>query len=963
MPVRIPLCLPGRFRLAFAVNYEYPKMSFWLDELTVDNENGSFMTSEDASAILNCSVTNLLPEKSISCDAPVRSDGEVVFCGWQCQSAPASSSDLRCSVASVGAGEDYQVVSALKFDASGVTLEKKKKASVISEAFLVSTDSQLYISYVAVGTPFRIVVAVRNTDTPTHEDRFWLTVNETSFTEDVTQWLGHYISFPPHLDHRIVEVRITITFSIIKRDPPLPPVYFAIRSMWYTAEKGFGMNEQIDRLPVAASCDSSGYENVTCNFEHEVCDWQTSGLPLRNNSSISGWMWASETVQLRKTFPVADKSIQELHTSYHLPIKSQLQFAYRVDGRGHALLGLLIRTKENYFRLWHVPLTTHTQEGLGQWNTVLIDVCVKFPFQLVFQVAVAYGDTAIMLDDIVLQDECQPLEYNANCRQLDILTLPVGRIPVETEIKQQLNGELSCAFDNDHMCGWHNNDDTQLQWHSAEDPDASNNFVAKLEWDSSAIMLPSFAYLVGSQMPAHVIPNKVCDQLEFQFNISISNHQTVHVELYIAHSGSLKPESILWSSNSICSTNRTSSVVRLVLPEVDTAESSQFVFVATVVDTRGFVLLDDIRLNLITDQGKGWKIFLSVLFVAVLYTGCFFLTRKNTKVSDLNRQLLLGHVPLPLLEQYELPYWWLKFANQDLGKGRFGCVQVAWISQKQKISQAVAVKGLHPHHSIRDRDRFLAEMALFMKIGKHKNIVELIGVTTQDLTIVMENCVGGCLLEFVKKEDNFPSCNAFLHEEYCDDRDMSREATRLLVFPYDVARGMDFLANRHIMHGDLAARNILLDAKLRAKIANFGRARFEGDLEMVAENEDNPLPARWMAPEILTSGFGPCQCRSDVWSFGVLVWEIFTLGAKPYDDIVNTQDLTCAALLQYLQTGHRLPAPRLLPEALSGKVGSCWNISPEERPNFRELVVVFADALPTEVKDEYVACGDERAVT
>ncbi|XP_055340874.1 fibroblast growth factor receptor-like [Paramacrobiotus metropolitanus] len=246
-----------------------------------------------------------------------------------------------------------------------------------------------------------------------------------------------------------------------------------------------------------------------------------------------------------------------------------------------------------------------------------------------------------------------------------------------------------------------------------------------------------------------------------------------------------------------------------------------------------------------------------------------------------------------------------------------------------------------------------------MKIGKHRNVVQLIGIITRGLSIVMEYCEYGCLLTHLRKETMFPVCSAKLCKN--DDSPSSQgEINEMTGFAYHVARGLEFLFNGHVVHGDLAARNILLDKNKQAKIADFGHARFETDADSLMLENHTIVPACWMAPEVLIGTWTVSTCRSDIWSFAVLLWEIFTLGADPHEHFgIDVDGISTGALAEYLQAGYRLRPPILLPEQLKPIINSCWEFQPENRPSCQEIIASLAALLPPEFMEIYISCGEE----
>lgn len=171
----------------------------------------------------------------------------------------------------------------------------------------------------------------------------------------------------------------------------------------------------------------------------------------------------------------------------------------------------------------------------------------------------------------------------------------------------------------------------------------------------------------------------------------------------------------------------------------------------------------------------------------------------------------------------------------------------------------------------------------------------------------------------------------------------------LVCYSFQVARGMEFLASRKCIHRDLAARNILLSESDVVKICDFGLARdIYKDPDYVRKGSAR-LPLKWMAPESIFDKVYTTQ--SDVWSFGVLLWEIFSLGASPYPGVQINEEFC-----QRLKEGTRMRAPELATPAIRRIMLSCWAGEPKERPAFSDLVEILGDLLQAGSRQEEEDC-------
>jgi len=323
----------------------------------------------------------------------------------------------------------------------------------------------------------------------------------------------------------------------------------------------------------------------------------------------------------------------------------------------------------------------------------------------------------------------------------------------------------------------------------------------------------------------------------------------------------------------------------------------------------------------------------------------------------------------------------------------------------------VAVKTvLSQTSSIVPLEALVNELKLLIHLGSHLNIVNLLGACTKkiskgDLLVMFEYCRHGNLRNYLisqrknfinlldpKKEketetDKIISENNVIrlvlgkrsplssdavqfhtqrenngnHEEIqlsdFDQEDDNRVtgptgnkiiSTRdLICWSFQIARGMDFLASKKIFHGDLSACNILLAEEGVVKIANVAMARQIYSEENFNEEIGKKLPIKWMAPESLTRRTFSSQ--ADVWSFGVLLWEIFSLGKVPYLGISGADQL-----IRQLEAGYRLEKPEYASSEIGQLMFDCWQPEPNERPTFHHLEESIGSHLDESVRIRYV---------
>ncbi|XP_016886800.1 platelet-derived growth factor receptor alpha isoform X3 [Cynoglossus semilaevis] len=179
-----------------------------------------------------------------------------------------------------------------------------------------------------------------------------------------------------------------------------------------------------------------------------------------------------------------------------------------------------------------------------------------------------------------------------------------------------------------------------------------------------------------------------------------------------------------------------------------------------------------------------------------------------------------------------------------------------------------------------------------------------------------------------------------------EDMNEGLTTTDLLSFTYQVARGMEFLASKNCVHRDLAARNVLLSQGKIVKICDFGLARDIMHDNNYVSKGSTFLPVKWMAPESIFDNL--YTTLSDVWSYGILLWEIFSLGGTPYPGMVVD-----SSFYNKIKSGYRMSKPEHAPHDVYEMMMKCWNSEPEKRPSFLGLSETVATLLPSSYKKHY----------
>ncbi|XP_036694946.1 cytoplasmic tyrosine-protein kinase BMX isoform X4 [Balaenoptera musculus] len=243
---------------------------------------------------------------------------------------------------------------------------------------------------------------------------------------------------------------------------------------------------------------------------------------------------------------------------------------------------------------------------------------------------------------------------------------------------------------------------------------------------------------------------------------------------------------------------------------------------------------------------------------------------------------------------------------KELGSGQFGVVHLG----KWKGQYDVAVKMIK--EGSMSEDEFFQEAQTMMKLN-HPKLVKFYGVCSKryPIYIVTEYITNGCLLSYLKSHGK------------------RLEPSQLLEMCYDVCEGMAFLESHQFIHRDLAARNCLVDSDLSVKVSDFGMTRYVLDDQYVS-SVGTKFPVKWSAPEVFH--YFKYSSKSDVWAFGILMWEVFSLGKQPYDLYDNSQ------VVVRVSQGHRLYRPQLASDTVYQVMYRCWHELPEKRPTFQQLL-------------------------
>ncbi|XP_076647965.1 uncharacterized protein LOC143356288 [Halictus rubicundus] len=281
----------------------------------------------------------------------------------------------------------------------------------------------------------------------------------------------------------------------------------------------------------------------------------------------------------------------------------------------------------------------------------------------------------------------------------------------------------------------------------------------------------------------------------------------------------------------------------------------------------------------------------------------------------------------PDLDKWEIPRDRV-LINRKLGEGAFGMVYGGEAFFPEKGWLAVAVKTLKVGSSTDEKLDFLSEVEV-MKRFEHKNIIKLLGVCIkgEPVLTVMEFMLYGDLKTYLLARRHLVNDHS-----YEDSDEISNK--KLTAMALDVARALSYLAQLKYVHRDVASRNCLVNAQRMVKLGDFGMTRPMYEHDYYKFNRKGMLPVRWMAPESL--GLGVFTPASDVWSYGVLLYEIITFGSFPFQGMSNNE------VLAYVKDGNSLSVPKGVKVQLENLIYSCWRSDHHKRPTAPEIVDFLA---------------------
>ncbi|XP_066248998.1 focal adhesion kinase 1 isoform X2 [Euwallacea similis] len=277
-----------------------------------------------------------------------------------------------------------------------------------------------------------------------------------------------------------------------------------------------------------------------------------------------------------------------------------------------------------------------------------------------------------------------------------------------------------------------------------------------------------------------------------------------------------------------------------------------------------------------------------------------------------------GDYSVPAVRDYEL--------NRDhielgiiLGKGQFGDVHKGTVTTKEGNVLPVAIKTCKSDADASTTEKFLEEAYIMQKFD-HPHIIKLIGVCSDSpVWIVMELAKLGEL------------------RAYLQSKKPDLELETLLTFAFQLSTALSYLESKKYVHRDIAARNVLVSSETCVKLADFGLSRWMGSDQSYYRASKGKLPIKWMSPESIN--FRRFTTASDVWMFGVCIWEILMLGVKPFQGVKNND------VIGKIENGERLPLPENCPPRLYSLMSQCWSYEPTKRPSFKDIKEILQEIL------------------
>ncbi|KAH8323381.1 hypothetical protein KR067_006888 [Drosophila pandora] len=513
------------------------------------------------------------------------------------------------------------------------------------------------------------------------------------------------------------------------------------------------------------------------------------------------------------------------------------------------------------------------------------------------------------------------------------------------------------------------------------------------QWRGSSTAMFSIRY--GSCVPeARYCPDRVCDPLEELNPMACPQDCTPANKIVGPHSTNENKRGISSGSGTcICEDNGRCSCAPLdeepktKKPRKRKNETDAETLLARKSATGDQSMQDPVLLGVLNVAGfecnRSCMFFLiSCPLVVVFLLLCLLLTQRKMIKRRLGKQSLTpstkqapaepgdGDLPLMPLQsgfkfessdgKWEFPREKLTL-DVVLGEGEFGQVLKGYATEIAGLPDVttVAVKMLKKGANSVEYMALLSEFQLLQEVS-HPNVIKLLGActTSSEPLLIIEYARYGSLRSYLRLSRKIEFCGV----DFGDGVEPV-SAKMMLTFAWQICKGMAYLTELKLVHRDLAARNVLLaDGKI-CKISDFGLTRDVYEDDAYLKRSRDRVPVKWMAPESLADHV--YTSKSDVWAFGVLCWELITLGASPYPGIAPQN------LWSLLKTGYRMERPENCSEEVYSTVRGCWADEPNGRPSFKFLASEFEKLLGSNAKyidletnavSNPLYCGDDAAL-
>lgn len=582
-------------------------------------------------------------------------------------------------------------------------------------------------------------------------------------------------------------------------------------------------------------------------------------------------------------------------------------------------------------------------------------------------------------------------------RDLLVEAHPTSKITIEVDWKEHRQQivvtlkpeDVSCSEDGDNFCARHDNQDnceascgvgsrnSRCKWRPHQGSDLfSKTFatcVPDLEFCSDQIC--DALELLGSSFNVHICPQDCSRQV-------FGNVNTRAVGISSSSKGNVCTCDDLEAC--FCGPTVRNEIISTIMELKTTDETSTEASMTTTVISSTHDDLDENKCGPVCVAATiGIPILFLIFFAFMLLTNLLIYSLRNNmelhlrtfsqsdSSSSINNTLVSQPAQFEVINETSSLIGFREFYSRRweidmshvkigdvIGKGEFGKVMLATIQNAaDKNSSTVVIKTVKDIDNESELISLKKEFEQLQKVSDrpHLNVIRLVGCSSKGEApfIFLEFCVFESLKDYLMASRLVPtrSRSGNIGKVTAED---------ILRFSNQVASGMSHLASLKLVHRDLAARNILLNERKICKISDFGLTRKVcNSCDVYSKSSDDKVPVKWMAPESLSF----CEeytTKSDVWSFGILGYELVMLGGSPYPSMVATKH---AEFFSLLLQGYRMQCPVNCSQNLFSVFESCWALEPGQRPTFADLVMkfeAFASLSPAQLWSTPEFCDQEQ---